>query len=114
MYKRQVHKLQAYEKCHFELFLFYCITLYVGTVQHPTTRRIMSYSVMQSDGNSLCGDIVLDSFSMTYADEDSILDQNLEKQMFWNLYCEDFEFKKWLRKILNKLYNDKELIKCGF
>ena len=36
------------------------------------------YSVMQSDGNSFCGDVVLD---MLYRDEDSILDQKYEKQI---------------------------------
>ena len=30
--------------------------------------------MMQSDGNSFYGDIVLDSFNMSYIDEDSILD----------------------------------------
>ena len=33
------------------------------------------YSVMQSDGNSLYGDVVLDSFKKTSQDKDSILDQ---------------------------------------
>ena len=31
-----------------------------------------TYSVMQSDGNSFCGDVVLDSFNMVNSDEDSI------------------------------------------
>ena len=30
------------------------------------------YSVMQSDGNSFCGDVALDSFNMVYSHEDSI------------------------------------------
>ena len=30
---------------------------------------------MQSDGKSFCGNVVLDSFNMSYRDEDSILDQ---------------------------------------
>ena len=30
------------------------------------------YSVMQSDGNSFCGYVVLDIFNMVYSDEDSI------------------------------------------
>ena len=30
------------------------------------------YTVMQSDGNTYCGDVVLDSFYMVYSDEDSI------------------------------------------
>ena len=33
------------------------------------------YSVMQSDGNSLCGDDVLDRFYEAPGDEDNILDQ---------------------------------------
>ena len=34
-----------------------------------------SYSVMQSDGNSFCGDVVSDSFNKASGDEDNILDQ---------------------------------------
>ena len=30
------------------------------------------YSVMQSDGNSFCGEVVLGSFNMVYSHEDSI------------------------------------------
>ena len=30
---------------------------------------------MQSGGNSLCGDVVLDSFNEIFRDEDNILDQ---------------------------------------
>ena len=33
------------------------------------------YSVMQTDRNSFCGDVVLDSFNMSYRDGESILDQ---------------------------------------
>ena len=33
------------------------------------------YSVMQSDGNSFGGDLVLDSFNKTFLDEDNNLDQ---------------------------------------
>ena len=33
------------------------------------------YSVMQSDRNSFCGDVVLGSFNQTSWDEDNILDQ---------------------------------------
>ena len=47
---------------------------------------------MQSDGNSFCGDIVLDSFNMVYSDENSIYDQKYEKRTFWDLYFEDFKF----------------------
>ena len=51
------------------------------------------YSVMKSDGNSFCGDVVLDSFNTAYRDEDSILDQKYEKQISWDLYHEDFKLK---------------------
>ena len=37
---------------------------------------------MQSDGNSFCGDVVLDGFNMSYRDEDSILEQKYENQIF--------------------------------
>ena len=33
------------------------------------------YSVIQSDGNSLCGDVVSDSFNKTFRYKDNILDQ---------------------------------------
>ena len=57
------------------------------------------YSVMQSDGNSFCGDVVMDSFNTSYRDEDSILDQKYEKQISWDLHYEDFIFKKLLKKM---------------
>ena len=49
---------------------------------------------MQSDGNSFCRDVVLDSINMDdeYNDEDSIKDQIYEKRIFWGLYYEDFKF----------------------
>ena len=37
---------------------------------------------MPSDGNSFCGDVVLDSFDMTYTYEGSILAQKYNKQKF--------------------------------
>ena len=43
------------------------------------------YSVMQSDGNSFCRDVVFDSFDMEYGDKDSILDQQYVKLIFWYL-----------------------------
>ena len=43
---------------------------------------------MQSDEKSFFGDVVLDSFDMSYRDEDSIIDQKYEKQIFWALYYE--------------------------
>ena len=44
------------------------------------------YSVMQSDGNIFCGYVVVYSFSMTFRDEESILDQMYEKQTFLDFY----------------------------
>ena len=47
---------------------------------------------MQLLSNSLLGDFVLDSFTMVYGDEDSILDQIYEKQIFSAIYSEDLKF----------------------
>ena len=52
------------------------------------------YSVMQSDGNSLCGDVVLDGVNITYRHEDNNLDQIDEKQIFLDFYHEDLTFLK--------------------
>ena len=38
-------------------------------------KSILPYSVMQSDGNSFCEDVVLDSFNKTNRDADKILDR---------------------------------------
>ena len=53
---------------------------------------IYIYSVMQSDGNNFCGDVVLGSLNMSYIDEDSILEEKYEQQISWDLYYEDFIF----------------------
>ena len=37
---------------------------------------------MQSDGKSLCRDVVFDSVNMAYRDEESFLDQIYEKLIF--------------------------------
>ena len=75
------------------------------------------YSVMQSDGNSFFGDVVLDSFNKEYRDKDSILDQKYEKWIFWDLYYEDFNFWELLRKkhiIRNTALVNKELMNLSF
>ena len=59
---------------------------------------------MQSDGNSYCGDVVLDSFNMQYRDKESFSDQNYEKQIFWDLYYEDIKFEEWLNNMHIKRY----------
>ena len=47
---------------------------------------------MQSDGNRFDGNVVLDSFNMAFGHEDSVLNQNYEKQIFRDLYYKDFKF----------------------
>ena len=47
---------------------------------------------MQSDGNKVCGDVVLDSFNMVNGHEDNVLDQKYEKQISWDLYYKDLKF----------------------
>ena len=43
---------------------------YVSVMQQKGSTS--SYSVMQSDGNSFSGDVVLNSFNIVYSDEDGI------------------------------------------
>ena len=72
---------------------------------------------MQSDGNSFCGDDVLDGFNMSYREEDSILKQKYERQISWDLYLGEFIFQKYFKKYFlkrNTAHNKKELIKLGF
>ena len=49
------------------------------------------YSVMRSDGNRFCGNVVLDSFHMVYRHDDSVLDQKFEKQISRDCYYKDFK-----------------------
>ena len=48
------------------------------------------YSVMQSDGNSFCGDVVLDNFINASKDENNILDQTYKKQICSFFYYDGF------------------------
>ena len=41
---------------------------------------------MQSDGNSYCGDIVLDSLNKASWDEDNILDQMYKNKYVWIIF----------------------------
>ena len=41
-------------------------------------KRASRYSVVQSDGNSFCGDVVSDSIDKTSRDEDNILDKTYD------------------------------------
>ena len=47
---------------------------------------------MKSNGNSFSGDVVLDSVTMAFSDEDSIMDQIYQKLTFSELINEDFKF----------------------
>ena len=53
-----------------------------------------SYCVMQSDGKSYGVDVVLDSFNLANRDEGSIRGQKYGKQIFWNLYYEDYKIQE--------------------
>ena len=44
-----------------------------------------NYSVMQSDGNSFCWDVVLDNFNIQ-ALRQYILDQKYKKQISWDVF----------------------------
>ena len=58
---------------------------------------ISLYTVMQSDGNNFGGDVILDSFYITYRDEDSSLDQ---KQNVRNFIMMIFIFYNKIRKCI--------------
>ena len=62
---------------------YHCIGSNIGSTLYATlTRR---GSVMQSDGNSFCGDVVLDSFNMAYRDENSIICRPNYEGILWLL-----------------------------
>ena len=71
--KMELNVLKVVRPCFFIMFLRFCTkqNIYFKTV----FVLIDIYSVMQSLGNSFCGDVVSVSFNKTYRDEDSILDQ---------------------------------------
>ena len=53
----------------------------------------MLYSVMHSDGNSFCGDVVLDSFNKASRDEDNILYKIYKSKYVWNIIMRIFSTK---------------------
>ena len=59
-------------------FNFYDINIMDGQRDHNYFK--MDYSVMQSDGNSIGGDVVSDSFNKTLRDEENILEQIFKSQ----------------------------------
>ena len=66
--------------------------------------------------NWFWGDVVLVSSNMTYRDENSIIDQIYQKQIFLDVYYEDLKFKNDWRKSIFKKYNtlQQETHKIGF
>ena len=70
----------------------------------------LCYTVLQSDGHSFCVYVVLDSFNMSYRDEDSILDQKYKKQISWDHSYEDFKQNNWRKCIFKEI----QQIKLGF
>ena len=53
------------------LLIYLLWSFWISTVIEENV-YLKKNSVMQSDGNSFCGDVVLDSFNMVYSGEDSI------------------------------------------
>ena len=54
---------------------------------------------MQSDVNSFCQDVILDSVDMAYRDENNILEKIYKKQIFSDFYYEGLNLLEWLRKM---------------
>ena len=52
---------------------------------------MLIYSVTQSKSTSFSGYDVLNSINMVYRDQDSILDQTYQNQIFSDFYYEDLE-----------------------
>ena len=52
-----------------------------------------TYSVMQSEGKSYCGDVVLDSFNNVPREEDNILEQIYRNKIFSYFYDKNFNLK---------------------
>ena len=62
--------------------------VFVSSPYYLNIRNISNknYNVLQSDGNSFCGDVVLDSFNMVCSDEDSIYDLKYEKKDVFGIF----------------------------
>ena len=63
-------------------------------------KRDFLCSVMQSDEKNFGGYVVLESVNIVSRGEDSILQQIYAKQIFFDLFLEDFSCKK---KIISKV-----------
>ena len=80
---------------------------------HSIVDNKYTYSVMQSDGNSFCGDVVSDSLHKASLDVDNILEQiYIEANIYKGL-----KFYEWWSKMhtkRNTAHNNKGLIKLSF
>ena len=74
-------------------------------ISYPNIEKYFSmyptymYTVMQSDRNTFYGDVVMDSCNKTSRNEDNILDQIYQIQIFSDLYYEDLKFLEFLKKM---------------
>ena len=66
-------------------------------------KKVFLYSVVQSDRNSCCLNLVLDSFNMAFRDEDSIIDQMYANKYFWIFIIKIKNFKSDWRKYITKV-----------
>ena len=71
---------------------------------------ILWYSVMQSEGNSFCGDVVLDGFNVSYRDDDSILAQKYESKYLEIFIMKILYLKSYWRKCI---FNDIQQMTTG-
>ena len=55
---------------------------------------IITYSVMQSDGNSFCGDVISDTFNKASRDEDNILELIYKKKYVYVIFMLKFKLLK--------------------
>ena len=53
-------------------------------------------------GDILCGVLVSDSLNMPFRGDGNILARKYEKQIFWDLYYEDFQLKDLLKKLIEE------------
>ena len=58
------------------------------------------YSVIQSDGSSFCGDVVLDSFSTVYSDEDNFKTKSVKNESFGIFIMKILNMKSYYRKCI--------------
>ena len=93
-YQYHILTNNKYQKSEFELMSceFEKNVVLQQVVRSDYILLLYVYSVMLSDGNSFCEDVILDSFNMAYRDEHRILDQIYKKANIFYFYYEDLKF----------------------